>query len=47
MDQEKHEQIAARAYARWQAEGQPDGRHAEQRYRAAPEIAAVKVRTAP
>ena len=33
MDQEKHEQIAARAYALWQAEGQPDGRHEEHWYR--------------
>ena len=41
MDQEKHEQIAARAYALWQAEGQPDGRHEEHWYRAAREIAAV------
>ena len=41
MDQEKHKQIAARAYALWQAEGQPDGRHEEHWYRAAHEIAAV------
>jgi len=41
MDWEKHEQIAARAYALWQAEGQPDGRHEEHWYRAAREIAAV------
>ena len=34
MDQKKHEQIAARAYALWQAEGQPDGRHEEHWYRA-------------
>jgi len=29
MDREKHEQIAAHAYALWQAEGQPYGRHEE------------------
>jgi hypothetical protein len=29
MNGEKHEQIAKRAYALWQAEGQPDGRHEE------------------
>ena len=41
MNREKHEQIATRAYALWQAEGQPDGRHEEHWYRAAREIAAV------
>ena len=41
MDREKHEQIAQRAYALWQAEGQPDGRHEEHWYRAAREIAAT------
>jgi hypothetical protein len=40
MDLEKHEQIAKRAYALWQAEGQPDGRHEEHWYCAAREIAA-------
>jgi hypothetical protein len=29
MDQEKHRRIEQRAYAFWQAEGQPDGRHEE------------------
>jgi len=41
MDREIHEQIAERAYALWQAEGQPDGRHEEHWYRAAREIAAA------
>jgi len=41
MDAEKHEQIAKRAYALWQAEGQPDGRHEEHWYYAAREIAAA------
>ena len=41
MNGEKHEQIATRAYAVWQAEGQPDGRHEEHWYRAAREIAAA------
>jgi hypothetical protein len=41
MDREKHEQIAQRAYALWQAEGQPNGRHEEHWSRAAREIAAA------
>ena len=41
MDAEKHEQIAKRAYALWQAEGQPDGRHEEHWYCAAREIEAA------
>jgi hypothetical protein len=41
MDAEKHERIAKRAYALWQAEGQPDGRHEEHWYYAAREIAAA------
>jgi hypothetical protein len=41
MDGEKHEQIARRAYALWQAEGQPDGRQEEHWYCAAREIAAA------
>jgi hypothetical protein len=41
VDGEKHEQIAKRAYALWQAEGQPDGRHEEHWYCAAREIAAA------
>ena len=41
MGGEKHEQIAKRAYALWQAEGQPDGRHEEHWYCAAREIAAA------
>jgi hypothetical protein len=42
MDWEKHWQIAARAYALWQSEGQPDGRHEEHWHRAVREIAAGK-----
>ena len=42
MNREKHEQIATRAYALWQAEGQPDGRHEEHWHRAVREIAAGK-----
>jgi len=42
MDREIREQIAQRAYALWQAEGQPDGRHEEHWYRAAREIAAAE-----
>src|SRR6516162_412844 len=38
---EKHEQIVKRAYALWQAEGQPDGRHEEHWYCAAREIEAA------
>jgi hypothetical protein len=41
MDREIHEQIAERAYALWQAEGQPNGRHEEHWYRAAREITAA------
>ena len=41
MDGEKHKQIAKRACALWQAEGQPDGRHEEHWYFAAREIAAA------
>jgi hypothetical protein len=41
MDGEKHQQIAKRAYALWQAEGQPYGRHEEHWYCAAREIAAA------
>jgi hypothetical protein len=40
MEGEKHEQIARRAYALWQAEGQPDGRHEEHWHCAAREITA-------
>ena len=46
MDQEIHEQIARRAYALWQAEGQPDGRHEEHWYRATREIAAADSKNA-
>jgi hypothetical protein len=42
MDRKKHDQIAQRAYALWQAEGQPEGKHEEHWYRAAREIAAGK-----
>ena len=41
MNWEIHEQIAQRAYAVWQAKGQPDGRHEEHWYRATREIAAA------
>jgi hypothetical protein len=41
MDREIDEQIAQRAYALWQVEGQPDGRHEEHWYRATREIAAA------
>ena len=40
MDAERNEGIARRAYAIWQAEGQPDGRHDEHWQRAAREIEA-------
>jgi hypothetical protein len=46
MGGEKHEQIAKRAYALWQAEGQPDGRHEEHWYRATREIAAADSKNA-
>ena len=42
MDGEKHEQIAKRAYALWQAEGQPDGRHEEHWQHAVLEIEAAE-----
>ena len=45
-NQEIHEQIARRAYALWQAEGQPDGRHEEHWYRATREIAAADSKNA-
>jgi len=38
MDQEKHRRIERRAYALWQAEGQPDGRHEEHWQRAVREV---------
>ena len=41
MDREKYEQIAQRAYALWQSEDQPDGRHEEHWYCAAREMAAA------
>jgi hypothetical protein len=46
MDREIHEQIAQRAYALWQVEGQPDGRHEEHWYRATREIAAADSKNA-
>jgi len=46
MDREIHEQIAQHAYALWQAEGQPDGRHEEHWYRARREIAAADSKNA-
>jgi Protein of unknown function (DUF2934) len=40
MDVEKHARIERRAYALWQAEGQPDGRHEEHWQRAMRELEA-------
>jgi len=40
MDVERHQRIEQRAYAFWQAEGQPHGRHDEHWQRAARQIAA-------
>lgn len=40
MDQEKHQRIEQRAYALWQAEGQPEGRHEEHWQRAMRELEA-------
>ncbi len=42
MDTEKYKDIARRAYAFWQAEGQPDGRHEEHWQRAVGEIDAAE-----
>ena len=42
MDTGKHEHIARRAYAFWQAEGQPDGRHEEHWQHAVREIEAAE-----
>ena len=42
MDMGKHEHIARRAYALWQAEGQPDGRHEEHWQHAVREIEAAQ-----
>ena len=42
MASEKQDRIAQIAYAIWQAEGQPDGRHEEHWHRAVREIAAGK-----
>jgi hypothetical protein len=38
MDPDKHKRIERRAYAFWEAEGQPAGRHEEHWHRAAREI---------
>ena len=38
MDQEQHRRVEQRAYALWQAEGQPDGRHEEHWQRAVREV---------
>ena len=40
MNPEKHARIEQRAYAIWQAEGQPDGRHEEHWQRAMRELEA-------
>ena len=40
MDQEKYRRIERRAYALWQAEGQPQGRHEEHWHRAIRELEA-------
>jgi hypothetical protein len=40
MDQEKHGRIEQRAYALWQAEGQPNGRHEDHWHRAMQELEA-------
>lgn len=40
MDPEKHRRIERRAYALWEAEGQPDGRHDEHWHRAMRELEA-------
>ena len=40
MDVDRHQRIEQRAYAFWQAEGQPHGRHDEHWQRAARQIAA-------
>ena len=42
MDMGKHEHIARRVYALWQAEGQPDGRHEEHWQHAVREIEAAQ-----
>jgi Protein of unknown function (DUF2934) len=47
MDQEKHRRIEQRAYAFWQAEGQPDGRHEEHWLRAAWQIEAEEAAQIP
>jgi hypothetical protein len=46
MDQERYRRIARRAYALWQAEGQPDGRHEEHWHRAMRELEAEEVGSA-
>jgi hypothetical protein len=46
MDTEKQRQIEQRAYALWEAEGQPQGRHEEHWYRAAREVEAQEGETA-
>ena len=40
MDPEKHRSIERRAYALWQTEGQPDGRHEDHWLRAIRELEA-------
>ena len=40
MSTEKQRQIEQRAYALWQAEGRPDGKHEEHWHRAAHEVEA-------
>ena len=48
MSAERDRQIEERAYALWEAEGYPHGRHEEHWHRAAREIAAEETaRTAP
>ena len=42
MDTGKYEHIARRAYALWQAEGEPDGRHEEHWQHAVREIEAAE-----
>jgi DUF2934 family protein len=47
MDLEKHKRIERRAYAFWQAEGQPHGRHDEHWHRAAWQIDAEEAEQVP
>jgi DUF2934 family protein len=47
MDTEKHKRIEQRAYAFWEAEGQPHGRHDEHWRRAAQQIDAEETAEVP